>query len=296
MGDPLRTSDSKRRSEVTAVVSSKKFYRRNAGASCGPKGFPQSAYRHITSLSHGKNGGAVVGHAAIFLLKVAALETIRRVSRSKCPFVWRGLQALQFICYPPFKWIQRWAPFKGLINGVQMFSRPLLVLSVATAFSDELDCNTETVNGANGSQAHSETHSESPSIHSSQDARTSDEAPQCLATENWLMQLHKELDNKGILLPERINEDELRRFFTAANGDFSCLLSSVKKTIRWRETYGILSEQELEMWSSLVFWHGFDVEHRPCLIVRLGLACLKVPSHERPRLTQAVSKSSFTPA
>ncbi|KAB2606872.1 hypothetical protein D8674_006589 [Pyrus ussuriensis x Pyrus communis] len=78
------------------------------------------------------------------------------------------------------------------------------------------------------------------------------------------------------------------RFYAAANGDFSCLLSSVKKTVRWRETYGILSVQELETWSNVVFWHGFDVKHRPCLIVRLGLGCTSLPSHDRPRFAQAI--------
>lgn len=86
----------------------------------------------------------------------------------------------------------------------------------------------------------------------------------------------------------RINEDELRRFYIAANGDFSCLLSSIKKTIQWRENYRIFSEKELKLWSNLVFWHGFDMNRRPCLIVRLGLACLTLSSNERARFAQAV--------
>ncbi|KAL0408017.1 UNVERIFIED_CONTAM: hypothetical protein Sradi_1736100 [Sesamum radiatum] len=86
----------------------------------------------------------------------------------------------------------------------------------------------------------------------------------------------------------RLNKEELRRFYVAANGDLPSLLSSVKKTIRWRETYRILSGEELERWSNLIFWHGLDVKNRPCLIVRLGLACISLPSHERPRFAQAV--------
>lgn len=42
------------------------------------------------------------------------------------------------------------------------------------------------------------------------------------------------------------------------------------------------------MWSNMVFWHGFDVKHRPCLIVRLGLACTSLLSHDRPRFAQAI--------
>lgn len=52
-----------------------------------------------------------------------------------------------------------------------MFSRPLLFLSVATAFPDQSDCNSETSDGNSGTDAHSEAHSDSPSLHSSFDAR-----------------------------------------------------------------------------------------------------------------------------
>jgi hypothetical protein len=86
----------------------------------------------------------------------------------------------------------------------------------------------------------------------------------------------------------RFSEDELRRFHMAANGDFSSLLSSVKKTIRWRETFHILTLQELEKWSHLVFWHGFDTTLRPCLVIRLGLACSSIAPRDRPRFGQAV--------
>jgi hypothetical protein len=86
----------------------------------------------------------------------------------------------------------------------------------------------------------------------------------------------------------RFSEDELRRFHIAANGDLSSLLSSVKKTIRWRETFHILTLQELEKWSHLVFWHGFDTTLRPCLVIRLGLACSSVAPRDRPRFGQAV--------
>ena len=92
----------------------------------------------------------------------------------------------------------------------------------------------------------------------------------------------------------RLNEDELLRFFTAANGDFPFFLSSIKKTIRWRETYNILQGDELEIWSNMVYWHGVDMEHQPCLIIRLGLACSSLSSHERPRFIQVIGMD-FSP-
>lgn len=51
-----------------------------------------------------------------------------------------------------------------------MFSRPLLLLSVATAFSEHSNSDIAS-NDVGDSQAHSETHSESSLIHSSHDTR-----------------------------------------------------------------------------------------------------------------------------
>ncbi|KAF8394832.1 hypothetical protein HHK36_018768 [Tetracentron sinense] len=116
------------------------------------------------------------------------------------------------------------------------------------------------------------------------------------AFEDWLLQLHEELEKQGITLPERINEDELRRFYIAADGDLSCFLSSISKTIRWRETNSILSVQELEMWSHFIFWHGCDVKLRPCLFIHLRLACSSLASHDRPRFAQAVGGLFVAPA
>ncbi|GMY10807.1 phosphatidylinositol/phosphatidylcholine transfer protein sfh2 [Fagus crenata] len=287
MDDSLNSSQLNRSSEVTSAIPGKKVYKGSLVASCR-RASPQNAFRHIASVSHGIIGNGAVGHAAVFLLKVAALETVRRISMAKCPFAWHGIQALQILCCPPFKWIQRWAPFKGLVEGVQALSRPILVLSIATAFSDQSECSSGTSDGVSDSHTCSEQSSEQSSVQPNLDTRTSDGSPQSEASETWLIQLYKELKIQGITLPERINEDELRRFYSTTNGDFTCFLSSIKKTIRWRETYGILSAQELEVWSDMVFWHGFDVQQRPCLIVRLGLACVTLQSQDKPRFAQAV--------
>ncbi|BBH04824.1 SEC14 cytosolic factor family protein / phosphoglyceride transfer family protein, partial [Prunus dulcis] len=172
---------------------------------------PNASLQHITSLRIG-NGAA--SQVALFLLKMAALETVRRFSRAKCPWAWRGFQALQFLCYPPFKWFQRFAPFKALVNGMQVVSKPLLVLSIATAFSDEAEPFNRTSDGINNSDACSEVDSEvsSECINvSTLDTRIPDEFPQNVQPEMWLTQLHKELETQGITLPERIDEEELRR-------------------------------------------------------------------------------------
>ena len=86
----------------------------------------------------------------------------------------------------------------------------------------------------------------------------------------------------------RINNDELRRFYKAVDGNFPILVKSIRKSIRWRETYAILTPEQLERWSHLVFWHGYDIMMRPCLVIRLGLACSTLSPSEKPRFTQAI--------
>ncbi|XP_042517908.1 uncharacterized protein LOC122091819 [Macadamia integrifolia] len=282
MGDSLHISHRSKNMEVPSISVSKKASERCL-VSSAPKVFFQKRFKHITSLDHGRLGSRTAGHIALFLVKVTVLEVVRRFSKAKCPFLWRSLGALQLLCYPPFKWIQRWSLFRGLVKGMQALSRPFLFLSIATSLSERSEYR-ETSDHLDGSQVCTEPDSEQSIV----DTGICNLELQSLPSENWLIQLHKELEQQGITLPARIDEDELQRFYAAANGDFSSFLSSIKKTIRWRETYHILSEQELEMWSRLLFWHGCDVKLRPCLIIRLGLACSTLASHDRPRFTQAV--------
>ncbi|CAH8387074.1 unnamed protein product [Eruca vesicaria subsp. sativa] len=274
-------------SVVMMASSGKQFPKRSLVASI-PRAVHQTICKHVSLPSNGGiSSGGVVQNAAVFLLKVAVLEVVRRVSKAKCPHLWNGLQALQCLCYPPLKWIQRWAPFKDLIKAMQMLSRPLLVLTIAEALTDQSEVKQEAPGGT-ASHASAESQSEPQESQSPSDIRIEDEAPDSVTSQDWLTQLYKELEKQRLSLPERLNEDELHRFYRVSNGDFTSLLSSIKKTIQWRETYRILSEEELETWSSLVFWHGYDSNQRPCLIVRLGLAFLKLPSHERPRFAQAI--------
>lgn len=78
------------------------------------------AFNHIAPLKSLRLGQGPSSEVVWFLIKVAALEGIRRLSTPRFPFVWRAVQAVQFLCYPPLKWIQRWAPFKILVHGAQV--------------------------------------------------------------------------------------------------------------------------------------------------------------------------------
>ncbi|CAI9273540.1 unnamed protein product [Lactuca saligna] len=106
--------------------------------------------------------------------------------------------------------------------------------------------------------------------------------------EDWLVSLYSELEEKGITIPERLNEDELRRFHDASGSDFAKFLSSVEKTIQWRRKYIMLSQQELDAWGNLVFWHGSDVMQRPTLVVRIGLAGSTLDSDDQLEFARAV--------
>ncbi|MBA0850948.1 hypothetical protein Goshw_010010 [Gossypium schwendimanii] len=183
-------------------MEEKKGYKGNLVVSSNPKALPRSSYRQITAIRNRRNVKGAAGHVAIFLLKVAALETVRRVSKAKCPFLWRGFQALQVICYPPFNFVQKWVPFKGLVKGMQMLSRPLLVLSIATSLSDQEELVGEASVRRSGPLVNTESHSEEPSLQPALDA-SNHEASQNLECESWLDKLHMELENQGISLPER---------------------------------------------------------------------------------------------
>ncbi|KAL6893800.1 hypothetical protein ACP4OV_007898 [Aristida adscensionis] len=233
--------------------------------------------------------GESVGHVASFLVKVIVLEAVRRVSKARCPFIWNSVQALQILVYPPFSWIQRWAPLKFVVQGIQKLSMPLLFLSVTTTLGERSSKNDDE---PSSNTEHPEAPSEANETASTSNTGDVSDGPKDMVRENWLVLLFKELEKQGIALPERFTEDELRRFYIAANGDFSSFLSSVKKTIRWRETFNILTLQELEQWSHLVFWHGFDTMLRPCLVIRLGLACSSIAPRDRPRFGQAVGNIS----
>ncbi|CAN4098857.1 unnamed protein product [Withania somnifera] len=279
MGDSFNPTPGTKSMVTTAIKNESK----QRIISSGSNSF--SNVRQIDLIKYGKQRRGSSNQLVFFLVKVAALEAVRRISRSKYPLVWSGLQALQVVCYPPLKWMQRWDPFRVLVEGMLILSRPLLVLSIATAFSDHSGFNNDTSDSTQVSPETNDSHADSESqleVSSEQfipSESTGNEVSQSLSSTSsasWQHLLYKDLEKQRIFLPERIDEGELHQFFTAADGDFTRLLSSVKKTIRWRETYRILSRKELEVWSNMVFWHGFDTQNRPCLVVHLGLALSQV--------------------
>ncbi|CAL5388946.1 unnamed protein product [Camellia sinensis] len=196
MGDTFDNHGLRKNSNVTSVITNKKVSNGCMVAS-SPKSFSQKSPRPIISKNHKIIGSGPAGEAALFLLKVALLEIVRRFSRRRFPFVWCGMRALQVLCYPPFKWIQRWVPFKGLVNSMQTLSRNVTSIPIDDS------------QGLNDSEASSESHSELSPVQSTLDTRILDEAPQSQSSTDWLLQLYAELENQGIVLPESGQELEM---------------------------------------------------------------------------------------
>lgn len=115
MGDSLRVTNLNRRTLEARAICSKKQSVTHL-ASSASKVLSHKALKCITSVKQQMRGSGVAGDVMVFLVTAAALEVVRRFSTAKCPFVWRALQTLQVLCYPPFKWLQRWQPFKGLFE------------------------------------------------------------------------------------------------------------------------------------------------------------------------------------
>ncbi|KAL3702306.1 hypothetical protein R1sor_020328 [Riccia sorocarpa] len=223
----------------------------------------------------GLTGGST-GQFLVFLLKLAALEAVRRGTKGRCPQIWWGLQGISLFQAPPFSWFQRFRPVRELVKGTQSFSKPLFVLSIATAVTDAIE---EVKQASRPNLLERVLVDEAPRA----DVRAVETKRQ-----QTLNRLRRELATAEVEVPPRINDDELERFLIAANGNPAKFVTIVRKTVSWRETYYFLKEQELRAWSPLIFWHDYDNKSRPVLVIRLGLAYRTLQPEDRPRFCQAV--------
>lgn len=268
------------------IISNKNKLPKNYLVATASEHFTAKALKCLKSVNKCLRTSGAVNNVAMFFITTAALEVLRRFSKSKCPFIWNSLQALQAICYPPFKWMQRWIPFKPLAKEMQKISGPMLFLSVATLFSDDSSPNQDTLWNPNVSQTPESQLQHA--THNSSEASIHHNGPDNRLSENWLLDLHNQLRAEDISLPERLNDDYLHRFYASTKYDYQRTLSLVKKTIQWRQSYNFLSSQELNAWSHLVFWHGYDSKKLPCLIICLGHACSNLKSSERDLFAKVI--------
>ncbi|KAI3678347.1 hypothetical protein L6452_37635 [Arctium lappa] len=88
----------------------------------------------------------------------------------------------------------------------RFFSRLLLVLSIATAFSDQSGCDNVVLDDTGNlhrseSPAVPESHSELPPVQSIYDVRIDGEDQSHQSSTNWLLELYQELEKQGVILP-----------------------------------------------------------------------------------------------
>lgn len=84
------------------------------------KHFSAKTLKCISKVKQSVQTSGTAGDVVIFLATTAVLEVVRRLSKARCPFIWHGLQALQALCYPPFKWVQKWVPLEPLVRQLQV--------------------------------------------------------------------------------------------------------------------------------------------------------------------------------
>jgi len=275
MSSAMEDEDVKMVSDDDITITSKK-------KSSLPQKLWKNSMAPVKSLKR-VNLASAAGQIVLFGAKVAALEAIRRISQARCRPLWWGLQGLFTLQAPPFNWLQRWSPFQQIAEATQSFSRPLVFLSIATAVSSAI----EEVNNATEERTLNRLAALDDPTH--EDSEDSEEA--IPSTDQIALTLHllkEELEDKGITLPERMDNDELGRFLVAAHGDVTNFIARVKKTVQWRERHHIFSAAELKRWEHLVYWHGQDSQGRPTLIVRLGLAYTDLDPTDYPGFAQAV--------
>lgn len=119
MEDSFQSPGSERNNIATTVNTREKVSGIRL-VSSRTKSFTHESLEKLVALNRGNFGSGTFGHVAVFLVKVAVLEAVRKLSKSKYPFIWSGLQALQVISYSPFKWMQRWVPFRVLAKGMKV--------------------------------------------------------------------------------------------------------------------------------------------------------------------------------
>jgi hypothetical protein len=241
-------------------------------------GFPSAEWRRSIQVKKRNTAGSVL----VFCGKLAALEVLRRGAQTRCRFVWWALQGLAISGAPALSWFRRWTPFRVLADASESFAKPMLFLSLTSVVA----------NAYTEARERKSTHKD-PTLHLSVVEPTTGEVTEeeVLVHDKLLPSvtlLKQELNKHGVLLCERVDDEEIRRFWLASKGDVVKFVSMMQKTLKWRESHKFMSLSELKDWSPLLFWHLRDSHTRPILIIRLGLTCATITPAQRSLFAQAV--------
>ncbi|KAG0630944.1 hypothetical protein M758_1G215400 [Ceratodon purpureus] len=250
-------------------------------------GFPGAEWRGAVVASARRPRGVkrTAGSVLVFCGKLAALEVLRRGTQARCRLVWWALQGLSVSGAPGLGWLRRWAPFRALADASESFSKPMIFLSLTTvvvsAYNEAREKKTSDVSDKD------------PGVHLAVvDTGTGEIEEEILVVDKQVATsvapMREELSKHGVIVPERVADDEVRRFWLASKGDTAKFVTMMRRTLEWRQSYDFVPESELRGWSSLVFWHLRDAHDRPILIIRLGPACNGLTPAQRPQFAQAV--------
>ncbi|KAI5084086.1 hypothetical protein GOP47_0000255 [Adiantum capillus-veneris] len=253
----------------------------------------QSAIEPIVSLKSVRVNRESGGKLLAFAIKMVALEIVRRHTHIRFPLVWGCIQSLPLLQLPLFSWLHHWGPLNYLLIGSQAFSRPIMFLSLATTINDKLgelrSMEEPAASTLNDDASVADSEAIGPlALVTTHIEREEETAESHEYIPDGLELLKRELEESRVPLPERIGDDELKRFLLAANNDLKKCAALIKRNIRWRETFYFFPQYEMDKWSALVFWHGYDVHMRPSLVVRIGWAYSILQPRDRPRFAQAV--------
>jgi hypothetical protein len=168
-----------------------------------PRRVMQESVAPILAVKAANGGGGkdVSSQFLMFLVKLAALEMVRRGSMAVCRPIWWGLQALSLIQAPPFNWLQRWTQIHILAQATQSFSMPMVVLSLATAVTSVYkEIQQPDTSGQNLSSLRQRHHYSRGTI------EIEPKEEEIIVADEQADSLHflkRELESKGILIPER---------------------------------------------------------------------------------------------
>ncbi|CAI5487883.1 unnamed protein product [Closterium sp. Naga37s-1] len=83
-----------------------------------------------------------------------------------------------------------------------------------------------------------------------------------------------------LLPPGRLTDDTVLRYAVPGKRHVATMVNRIRATATWRRSFRLLAPAEVlcSPWRPFGYWHGADVDGRPCLVLHLGRAARAIPS------------------
>ncbi|CAI5969854.1 unnamed protein product [Closterium sp. NIES-64] len=78
----------------------------------------------------------------------------------------------------------------------------------------------------------------------------------------------------------RLTDDTVLRYAVPGKRHVATMVNRIRATATWRRSFHLLSPPEVlcSPWRPFGYWHGADVDGRPCLVLHIGRATKAIPS------------------